>query len=176
MEYLNLAIKAIFVENILLAFFLGMCTFLACSKKVDTATGLGLTVIFVLTITVPTNWAINNFLLKPGALAWITPNDANSFFATMDLTFFSPLTKNGLENSVELIKHLEKEKINKIYSSPYIRTLQTINPYSKKYNINPKLDYSLTELYQEDNIPKKSYQITLPEYIAESFNFDKECT
>ena len=51
MEYLNLAIKAIFVENILLAFFLGMCTFLACSKKVDTATGLGLTVIFVLTIT-----------------------------------------------------------------------------------------------------------------------------
>lgn len=95
---------------------------------------------------------------------------------TMDLTFFSPLTKNGLENSVELIKHLEKEKINKIYSSPYIRTLQTINPYSKKYNINPKLDYSLTELYQEDNIPKKSYQITLPEYIAESFNFDKEYT
>ena len=89
MEYLNLAIKAIFVENILLAFFLGMCTFLACSKKVDTATGLGLTVIFVLTITVPTNWAINNFLLKPGALAWITPNNSNSFFATMDLTFLN---------------------------------------------------------------------------------------
>ena len=89
MEYLNLAIKENFVENILLAFFLGMCTFLACSKKVDTATGLGLTVIFVLTITVPTNWAINNFLLKPGALAWITPNNANSFFATMDLTFLN---------------------------------------------------------------------------------------
>ena len=68
MEYLNLAIKAIFIENILLAYFLGMCSFLACSKKVDTATRLGLAVIFVLTITVPTNWAINNFLLKPGAL------------------------------------------------------------------------------------------------------------
>ena len=93
---------------------------------------------------------------------------------TMDLTFFSPLTKNGLENSNELIKYLEKEKINTIYSSPYIRTLQTIYPYSKKYNIKPKLDYSIVELYQEDNIPKKSYQITLPEYISESFNYDQE--
>jgi Na+-transporting NADH:ubiquinone oxidoreductase subunit E len=84
MEYLNLAIKAIFIENILLAYFLGMCSFLACSKKVDTATGLGLAVIFVLTITVPTNWAINNYLLKPGALAWISPN-----FANVDLSFLS---------------------------------------------------------------------------------------
>ncbi|HBO88087.1 MAG: NADH:ubiquinone reductase (Na(+)-transporting) subunit E [Pontiellaceae bacterium] len=84
MEYLNLAIKAIFIENILLAYFLGMCSFLACSKKVDTATGLGLAVIFVLTITVPTNWAINNFLLKPGALSWINPS-----FASVDLSFLS---------------------------------------------------------------------------------------
>ena len=84
MEYLNLAIKAIFIENILLAYFLGMCSFLACSKKVDTATGLGLAVIFVLTITVPTNWAINNFLLKPGALSWISPN-----FTSVDLSFLS---------------------------------------------------------------------------------------
>ena len=60
---------------------------------------------------------------------------------TMDLTFFSPLTKNGLENSVELIKHLEKEKIDTIYSSPYIRTLQTIYPYSKKYNIKPFISF-----------------------------------
>jgi broad specificity phosphatase PhoE len=93
---------------------------------------------------------------------------------TMDLTFFSPLTKNGLDNSIELIKYLEKEKINIVYSSPYIRTLQTIYPYCKKYNIKQNLDYSLTELYQEENIPKKSYQITLPEYIAESFNFNNE--
>ena len=86
MEYLNLAIKAIFIENILLAYFLGMCSFLACSKKVDTATGLGLAVIFVLTITVPTNWAINNFLLKPGALSWISPS-----FASVDPGFLSNL-------------------------------------------------------------------------------------
>lgn len=92
---------------------------------------------------------------------------------TMDLTFFSPLTKSGLENSIKLIDNLEKEKVNSIYSSPYIRTLQTIYPYSKKYNLKPKLDYSITELYQEDNIPKKSYQITIPEYIAESFNYDE---
>ena len=69
MEYLNLAIKAIFVENILLAFFSWYVYFSCMFKKVDTATGLDQTVIFVLTITVPTNWAINNFLLKPGALA-----------------------------------------------------------------------------------------------------------
>jgi 2,3-bisphosphoglycerate-dependent phosphoglycerate mutase len=95
---------------------------------------------------------------------------------TMDLTFFSPLTKNGLEKSVELIKYLDKEQINTIYSSPYIRTLQTIYPYAKKHNLKIKLDYSIVELYQEGNIPSKSYQITLPEYLAESFNYDNEYT
>lgn len=91
---------------------------------------------------------------------------------TMDSTFFSPLTKIGLENSVKLINVLEKEKINLIYSSPYIRTLQTIYPYLKKSGIKPKLDYSVVEFYQEENIPKKSYTITLPEYLQESFNYD----
>ncbi len=70
MDLLSLAVESIFIQNILLASFLGMCSFLACSKKVDTAIGLGFAVIFVLTITVPANWAIYNFLLKPGALAW----------------------------------------------------------------------------------------------------------
>ncbi|MCA9398121.1 MAG: NADH:ubiquinone reductase (Na(+)-transporting) subunit E [Candidatus Omnitrophica bacterium] len=69
-HYLSLAVKSIFVENILLAYFLGMCSFLACSKKVETAVGLGIAVVFVLTITCPTNWAINHFLLKKGALVW----------------------------------------------------------------------------------------------------------
>ncbi len=79
-HYVSLAIKSIFVENILLAYFLGMCSFLACSKKVETAVGLGLAVIFVLTITTPTNWAINHFLLNKGALAWAGLPEADLSF------------------------------------------------------------------------------------------------
>ena len=63
-HYISILTKAIFIENILLAYFLGMCSFLAISKKVDTSIGLGFAVIFVLTITAPANWAIHNFLLK----------------------------------------------------------------------------------------------------------------
>ena len=95
---------------------------------------------------------------------------------TMDLTFFSPLTKNGLEKSVKISEVLKKINIDNIYSSPYIRTLQTVYPYSKDNRLPIKLDYSLTELYQSDNIPKKSYSVTLPEYIAESFNYDDSYT
>lgn len=83
MEYINLMIKAIFVENILLAYFLGMCTYLAVSKKVPTATGLGIAVIFVLTISAPANWLIHHYFLREGAFAW-TQLDT---FATMDLSF-----------------------------------------------------------------------------------------
>lgn len=79
-HYLSLAIKSIFIENILLAYFLGMCSFLACSKKVETAVGLGFAVIFVLTITTPTNWAINHFLLNKGALAWAGLPEADLSF------------------------------------------------------------------------------------------------
>lgn len=67
---ISLAVKAIFVENILLAYFLGMCSYLAVSKRVDTAIGLGIAVIFVLTITTPVNWAINHFVLREDALTW----------------------------------------------------------------------------------------------------------
>jgi Na+-transporting NADH:ubiquinone oxidoreductase subunit E len=70
MDYLSLAVKSIFVENILLATFLGMCSFLACSKKMETAVGLGIAVVFVMTITTPVNWALKHFLLEKGALAW----------------------------------------------------------------------------------------------------------
>lgn len=84
-HYLSLAVKSIFVENILLAYFLGMCSFLACSKKVETAIGLGFAVIFVLTITTPANWAIHEFLLKKGALAWVPGADLSN----VDLSFLS---------------------------------------------------------------------------------------
>ena len=70
-DLVTLAIQSIFMENMLLALFLGMCSFLACSKNVKTASGLGMAVIFVLTITVPLNWAINHFLLRKGALTWL---------------------------------------------------------------------------------------------------------
>ncbi len=74
---ISLALKAVFVENILLAFFLGMCSYLAVSKRVDTAIGLGFAVVFVLTITVPINWLIYNFILREGALSWAGLPDTN---------------------------------------------------------------------------------------------------
>ncbi len=86
-HYLSLFVKAVFVENILLAFFLGMCSFLAVSKKVETAIGLGLAVTFVLTITTPVNWAVNTYLLREGGLAWIW-----SGFESVDLSFLEFIT------------------------------------------------------------------------------------
>ena len=89
-HYLSLAIKAIFVENMALAFFLGMCSFLACSKKVETAMGLGFAVVFVLAVTVPANNLIFNHLLREGALAWVHPA-----LAKYDLSFLGFLTYIG---------------------------------------------------------------------------------
>ncbi len=89
-HYLGMAVTAIFVENMALAFFLGMCSFLAVSRKVETAIGLGSAVIFVLAITVPMNNLIYNYLLKEGALAWVSPN-----LAQYDLSFLGFLTYIG---------------------------------------------------------------------------------
>jgi Na+-transporting NADH:ubiquinone oxidoreductase subunit E len=82
--YLSLLTKSIFVENMALSFFLGMCSFMAVSKKVETAIGLGVAVTFVLAITTPLNQAIASLLLKEGALAWVHPS-----FATVDLSFLN---------------------------------------------------------------------------------------
>ena len=70
-HYVNIIINSVFIENILLIYFLGMCSFLSISKKVETSIGLGLAVIFVLSITAPANWAINEYLLADGALSWV---------------------------------------------------------------------------------------------------------
>jgi Na+-transporting NADH:ubiquinone oxidoreductase subunit E len=83
-HYLSLFVRALFLENMALAFFLGMCSFLACSKKVDTAIGLGIAVAFVQVLTVPLNNLILVHLLKEGALGWITPA-----LAKVDLTFLA---------------------------------------------------------------------------------------
>ena len=82
MDLLNLGIKSIFIENMVFAYFLGMCSFLAVSKKVSTAFGLGLAVVFVLGITVPINWLLNEYVLKEGALTWLGAD-----FASIDLSF-----------------------------------------------------------------------------------------
>ena len=83
-EIINIFVKSIFVDNMIFAFFLGMCSYLAVSKTVKTSIGLGLAVIFVLLITVPVNYLIDNFLLKEGALAWISPK-----LAEIDLSYLS---------------------------------------------------------------------------------------
>ena len=80
-HYLSLAVKAIFVENMALAFFLGMCSFLAVSRKVNTSVGLGLAVVFVLTLTVPLNNLIFTYFLRPGAMAWLHPALAGEDFS-----------------------------------------------------------------------------------------------
>lgn len=84
MDLVNLFIKSIFVENMVFAFFLGMCSYLAVSKKVTTAVGLGAAVIFVLVITLPVNFLLENHVLKPGALVWLGDE-----FADVDLSFLS---------------------------------------------------------------------------------------
>jgi Na+-transporting NADH:ubiquinone oxidoreductase subunit E len=84
MEYLSRFVKGIFIENRIFAYFLGMCSYLAVSKTVKTANGLGLAVIFVLGITVPINYLLENYVLKEGALAWIDPA-----YSAIDLSFLS---------------------------------------------------------------------------------------
>lgn len=84
MEHIELFFKSIFIDNLIFATFLGMCSYLAVSKKVATAVGLGAAVIFVMAITVPLNWLLDVYLLKDGALAWLGPE-----YAQYDLSFLS---------------------------------------------------------------------------------------
>ena len=79
-HYINIIINSIFIENIVLVYFLGMCSFLSISKKVETSIGLGFAVVFVLSITAPANWALNEYLLAEGALAWAGLEDINLDF------------------------------------------------------------------------------------------------
>ena len=112
-HYLSLATKAIFVENMALAFFLGMCTFLACSKKVDNAMGLGAAVIFVLSVTCPLNNLIYNGLLKEGALTWISED-----FATMDLSFLNFLAMIGtIAAAVQIVEMALDKFMPALYSA-----------------------------------------------------------
>lgn len=84
MDAVNIFVRSIFVDNMIFAYFLGMCSYLAVSKTVKTGVGLGFAVTFVLTITIPINYLLENYVLKAGALSWISPE-----FATVDLSFLS---------------------------------------------------------------------------------------
>ncbi|MCF0219218.1 MAG: NADH:ubiquinone reductase (Na(+)-transporting) subunit E [Muribaculaceae bacterium] len=84
MENLNLIIRSIFVDNMIFAYFLGMCSFIAVSKNVKTAFGLGVAVTFMLVITLPINYLLNTYILSPGAMAWLGPE-----YADVDLSFLS---------------------------------------------------------------------------------------
>jgi len=111
MEMFSLGIKSVFVENILLAYFLGMCSYLAVSKKVNTAIGLGFAVIFVMAITTPVNWIVHEYLLKAGALSWLSPK-----FNSIDLSFLNYIAFIATIAAMVQIAEMAIEKISmKLY-------------------------------------------------------------
>ncbi len=113
-EYINIFVKAVFIENMALAFFLGMCTFMACSKKVETAVGLGFAVIFVLGVTVPLNNLVYNGLLKEGALAWVPLLGPG--LAEYDLSFLGFIVYIGtIAATVQLLEMLLDRFVPKLY-------------------------------------------------------------
>ncbi len=113
MEYINLFVRSIFIDNMIFAYFLGMCSYLAVSKNVKTANGLGLAVIFVLFCTLPLNYLIDKFLLLPGALSWISPK-----FADVDLSFLSFIIFIAVIAAfTQLVEMIVEKYLPSLYSS-----------------------------------------------------------
>ncbi|MDO9138233.1 MAG: NADH:ubiquinone reductase (Na(+)-transporting) subunit E [Lutibacter sp.] len=113
MEHIELFFKAIFIDNMVFATFLGMCSYLAVSKKVATAVGLGAAVIFVMAITVPLNWLLDVYLLKDGALAWLGPE-----YAQYDLSFLSFIMFIAtIATMVQLVEMIVEKFSPSLYSS-----------------------------------------------------------
>lgn len=112
-DLVNLFVKSIFVENMIFAYFLGMCSYLAVSKTVKTAVGLGAAVIFVLTITLPVNWLLENYVLKEGALSWLGED-----FATIDLSFLSFIMFIAvIASMVQLVEMIVEKYAPALYSA-----------------------------------------------------------
>ena len=110
---LDIFVKAIFSENMIFAYFLGMCSYLAVSKTVKTAVGLGAAVIFVLTVTVPVNYLLENYVLQEGALAWISED-----YATLDLSFLAFIMFIAVVASiVQLVEMLVEKFAPALYSA-----------------------------------------------------------
>ncbi len=114
MEYINLFVRSIFIENMVFAYFFGMCSYLAVSKKVTTAVGLGAAVIFVMLITVPVNFLLDTYILKPGALGiWLDPELAN-----IDLSFLSFIMFIAvIASMVQLVEMLVERFSPSLYNS-----------------------------------------------------------
>lgn len=113
MEYVNIFVRSIFVDNMIFAYFLGMCSYLAVSKNVKTANGLGLAVIFVLLCTLPLNYLLNKFVLQPGALSWLGEN-----FADVDLSFLSFIIFIAVIAAfVQLVEMIVEKFLPSLYSS-----------------------------------------------------------
>ncbi|MBN1599945.1 MAG: NADH:ubiquinone reductase (Na(+)-transporting) subunit E [Bacteroidales bacterium] len=109
----NIFVKSIFIDNMIFAYFLGMCSYLAVSKTVKTSVGLGIAVIFVLGITVPVNYLIENYLLKEGALSWLGPN-----FADVNLSFLSFIMFIAvIASMVQLVEMVVEKFSPALYSS-----------------------------------------------------------
>lgn len=97
MEELNLFVKSIFIDNMIFAYFLGMCSFLAVSKNVKTALGLGIAVTFMLTVTMPINYALDKYVLQEGALTWISPSLASVDLSFLGLIMFIAVIASGTQ-------------------------------------------------------------------------------
>ncbi|WP_167619735.1 NADH:ubiquinone reductase (Na(+)-transporting) subunit E [Maribellus sediminis] len=109
---INIFVKSIFIENMVFAYFLGMCSYLAVSKKVSTATGLGIAVIFVLGITVPVDYLLENYVLKEGALAWLSPS-----LGDVDLSFLSFIMFIAvIASMVQLVEMVVEKFAPELYS------------------------------------------------------------
>src|SRR6056300_777898 len=112
-DYLNIILKGIFIENMIFAYFLGMCSYLAVSKTVKTGVGLGAAVIFVLGITVPVNYLLENYVLKEGALSWLGPQ-----FAEVDLSFLSFIMFIAvIASMVQLVEMIVEKFAPALYSA-----------------------------------------------------------
>jgi Na+-transporting NADH:ubiquinone oxidoreductase subunit E len=113
MEFIQLFLKSIFIDNMVFATFLGMCSYLAVSKKVTTAVGLGLAVIFVMLVTVPLNFLLDQYLLKPGALVWMGPE-----YADYDLSFLTfILFIATIATMVQLVEMIVEKFAPALYTS-----------------------------------------------------------
>ena len=113
MESLNLFVRSIFIDNMVFAYFLGMCSYLAVSKNVKTALGLGVAVTFMLIITLPIDYLLETYFLKPGALAWLGPE-----FTEIDLSFLSLILFIAVIASATQLVEMAVEKFSpSLYAS-----------------------------------------------------------